>query len=167
MVRIGPPWICPRSLVPASALAQDDGAARAVSLEAAEAMGGLERLRDHPLPALLEALDAETRLGPVSTEDGAIVVQFTPEGATSPAGSASIPIATFRSFRAGSLAATIWRPAVHYADALARNPQALVLTPVDARLVLEDATRRLELYHASNTPTWPMPCSLVCLPTGS
>lgn len=48
-------------------------------------MGGLERLRDHPLPALLEALDAETRLGPVSTEDGAIVVQFTPEGATSPA----------------------------------------------------------------------------------
>jgi hypothetical protein len=42
-------------------------------------------LLDHPLPALLEALDAETRLGAVSTEDGMIVVQFTPEGATSPA----------------------------------------------------------------------------------
>jgi glyoxylase-like metal-dependent hydrolase (beta-lactamase superfamily II) len=42
-------------------------------------------LLDHPLPALLEALDAETRLGAVSTEDGTIVVQFTPEGATSPA----------------------------------------------------------------------------------
>jgi hypothetical protein len=42
-------------------------------------------LLDHPLPALLEALDAETRLGPVSIEDGTIVVQFTPEGSTSPA----------------------------------------------------------------------------------
>jgi glyoxylase-like metal-dependent hydrolase (beta-lactamase superfamily II) len=40
---------------------------------------------DHPLPALLEALDAETRLGPVSIEDGTIVVQFTPDGASSPA----------------------------------------------------------------------------------
>ena len=45
--------------------------------------GGL--LLDHPLPALLEALDAETELGAVSTEDGTIVVQFTPEGSTSPA----------------------------------------------------------------------------------
>jgi hypothetical protein len=42
-------------------------------------------LLDHPLPALLEALDAETRLGAVSTEDGTIVVQFTPEGSHSPA----------------------------------------------------------------------------------
>ena len=42
-------------------------------------------LLDHPLPALLEALDAETRLGAVSIEDGMVVVQFTPEGATSPA----------------------------------------------------------------------------------
>src|SRR5690606_26874346 len=29
-----------------------------------------DRLLDHPLPALLEALDAETRFGAVSTEDG-------------------------------------------------------------------------------------------------
>jgi glyoxylase-like metal-dependent hydrolase (beta-lactamase superfamily II) len=43
------------------------------------------QLLDHPLPALLEALDAETRLGAVTTEDGAVVVEFTPEGATSPA----------------------------------------------------------------------------------
>lgn len=42
-------------------------------------------LLDHPLHALLEALDAETQLGAVSTDDGAIVVQFTPDGATSPA----------------------------------------------------------------------------------
>ena len=42
-------------------------------------------LLDHPLPALLEALDAETRLGAVSTEDGMVVVQFTPEGSRSPA----------------------------------------------------------------------------------
>ena len=32
---------------------------------------------DHPVPALLEALDAGTRLGPVSVEDGLTVVQFT------------------------------------------------------------------------------------------
>jgi glyoxylase-like metal-dependent hydrolase (beta-lactamase superfamily II) len=38
---------------------------------------------DHPLPALLEALDAETRLGPISAEDGLTVVQFTiAQGAT-------------------------------------------------------------------------------------
>jgi glyoxylase-like metal-dependent hydrolase (beta-lactamase superfamily II) len=42
-------------------------------------------LLDHPLPALLEALDAETELGAVSVEDGTIVVEFTPEGAASPA----------------------------------------------------------------------------------
>jgi glyoxylase-like metal-dependent hydrolase (beta-lactamase superfamily II) len=44
-----------------------------------------DQLLDHPLPALLEALDAETRLGAVSSEDGTIVVEFTPEGAASPA----------------------------------------------------------------------------------
>ena len=42
-------------------------------------------LLDHPLPALLEALDSGTRLGAVSIEDGAIVVQFTPVGSASPA----------------------------------------------------------------------------------
>ncbi len=42
-------------------------------------------LLDHPLPALLEALDADTRLGAVSIENGAIVVQFTPKGSQSPA----------------------------------------------------------------------------------
>jgi glyoxylase-like metal-dependent hydrolase (beta-lactamase superfamily II) len=33
---------------------------------------------DHPLPALLEALDPETALGPVRIEDGLSVVEFTP-----------------------------------------------------------------------------------------
>lgn len=38
---------------------------------------------DHPLPALLEALDPETRLGTVRTEDGLDVVEFTTDqGAT-------------------------------------------------------------------------------------
>ena len=32
---------------------------------------------DHPVPAVLEALDADTRLGPVSVEDGLLVVPFT------------------------------------------------------------------------------------------
>ncbi|HEU4652136.1 MAG TPA: MBL fold metallo-hydrolase [Croceibacterium sp.] len=44
-----------------------------------------DQLLDHPLTALLEALDAETRLGAVSNEDGTIVVQFTPAGSASPA----------------------------------------------------------------------------------
>lgn len=37
---------------------------------------------DHPLPALLEALDLETALGPVTVEDGLSVVQFTIEDGT-------------------------------------------------------------------------------------
>ena len=41
-------------------------------------------LFDHPLPALLEALEPETRLGAVSDEDGTIVVEFTHEGWVSP-----------------------------------------------------------------------------------
>jgi len=44
-----------------------------------------DALLDHPLTALLEALDGETGLGAVSLEDGTIVVQFAPEGARSPA----------------------------------------------------------------------------------
>ena len=32
---------------------------------------------DHPVPAVLEALDADTRLGPVGVEDGLMVVPFT------------------------------------------------------------------------------------------
>ncbi|MEO6388105.1 MAG: MBL fold metallo-hydrolase [Croceibacterium sp.] len=44
-----------------------------------------DAMLDFPLTALLEALDAGSRLGAVSTEDGTIVVQFTPEGAVSPA----------------------------------------------------------------------------------
>lgn len=43
------------------------------------------QLLDHPLPALLQALDAQTRLGAVSYEDGVVVVEFTPAGAASPA----------------------------------------------------------------------------------
>ena len=40
------------------------------------------------------------------------------------------------------------RPAVLFPDALARNPQPLKFMAVDERLVLEDATHRLEVYHA-------------------
>jgi len=39
------------------------------------------------------------------------------------------------------------RPAVVYPDALSRSPHPLVFTPVDEKLVLEDRTQRLELYH--------------------
>jgi len=41
----------------------------------------------------------------------------------------------------------IARPAVLFPDDLARNPHPLVFTPVDERLVLEDRTQRLEIYH--------------------
>jgi len=40
------------------------------------------------------------------------------------------------------------RPAVLFPDALARNPQPLKFMAVDEQLVLEDATHRLEVYHA-------------------
>ena len=39
------------------------------------------------------------------------------------------------------------RPANRFPDALARSPHPLVFTPVDETLVLEDATRRLEIYR--------------------
>ena len=47
----------------------------------------------------------------------------------------------------GIIREMIARPAIHYPDALARNPHELVFTPVDEKLVLEDATRRLEIYR--------------------
>ncbi|WP_305098105.1 MBL fold metallo-hydrolase [Croceibacterium aestuarii] len=42
-------------------------------------------LLDHPLPALLAALDPATKLGSVTTDEGAIVVEFTIPGSRSPA----------------------------------------------------------------------------------
>jgi hypothetical protein len=41
----------------------------------------------------------------------------------------------------------ISRPAIVFPDDLAKTPHPLVFTPVDERLVLQDATQRLELYH--------------------
>jgi hypothetical protein len=41
----------------------------------------------------------------------------------------------------------IARPAVVFPDDLAKNPYHLVFTPVDEKLVLEDRTQRLEIYH--------------------
>jgi hypothetical protein len=41
----------------------------------------------------------------------------------------------------------IARPAVVFPDDLAKSPHPLVFTPVDERLVLQDATQRLEIYH--------------------
>ncbi|MDG2091591.1 MAG: MBL fold metallo-hydrolase [Gammaproteobacteria bacterium] len=39
------------------------------------------------------------------------------------------------------------RPAPNFPDALARNPQPLDFMPVDEHLVLEDATRRVDVYE--------------------
>ena len=41
----------------------------------------------------------------------------------------------------------IARPAVVFPDDLAKSPHPLVFTPVDERLVLDDGTQRLEIYH--------------------
>ena len=41
----------------------------------------------------------------------------------------------------------IAREAIAFPDDLAKSPHPLVFTPVDERLVLEDQTQRLELYH--------------------
>ena len=41
----------------------------------------------------------------------------------------------------------IARPAVVFPDELARSPHPLVFIPVDERLVLQDTTQRLEIYH--------------------
>jgi glyoxylase-like metal-dependent hydrolase (beta-lactamase superfamily II) len=40
------------------------------------------------------------------------------------------------------------RPAPRFPDALALNPQPLKFMPVDGRLVLDDGTMRVEVYHA-------------------
>jgi glyoxylase-like metal-dependent hydrolase (beta-lactamase superfamily II) len=47
----------------------------------------------------------------------------------------------------GILREMIERPAVVFPDELARSPHPLVFTPVDERLVLQDKTQRLEIYH--------------------
>jgi hypothetical protein len=41
----------------------------------------------------------------------------------------------------------IARPAIVFPDELARSPHPLLFTPVDERLVLQDKTQRLEIYH--------------------
>lgn len=40
------------------------------------------------------------------------------------------------------------RPAVHFPDALARNPRPMSFMPVDEHLVIEDPARRIDVYHA-------------------
>jgi hypothetical protein len=50
----------------------------------------------------------------------------------------------------GILRDMIERPAVVFPDELARSPHPLRFTPVDEKLVLEDRTQRLEIYHVVN-----------------
>jgi glyoxylase-like metal-dependent hydrolase (beta-lactamase superfamily II) len=47
----------------------------------------------------------------------------------------------------GIIREMIERPAVVFPDALAMNPNALRFVPVDERLVLQDGTQRLDIYH--------------------
>jgi hypothetical protein len=47
----------------------------------------------------------------------------------------------------GIIREMIERPAVVFPDALALNPHALEFVPVDGHLVLQDASRRLDIFH--------------------
>ncbi|MFC3100421.1 MBL fold metallo-hydrolase [Altererythrobacter lauratis] len=47
----------------------------------------------------------------------------------------------------GIIREMVERPATVFPDALARHPHPLRFTPVDEHMVLEDATRRLEIYR--------------------
>ncbi len=47
----------------------------------------------------------------------------------------------------GIISEMVERPATVFPDALARNPHDLEFVPVDEHLVLEDDTRRLDVYH--------------------
>jgi glyoxylase-like metal-dependent hydrolase (beta-lactamase superfamily II) len=50
----------------------------------------------------------------------------------------------------GILRDMVDRPAVVFPDELSRSPHPLRFTPVDEKLVLEDGTQRLEIYHVLN-----------------
>jgi len=96
----------------------------------------------------LARIDAANRLVP-DKEVAAVIVthhHFDHTGGLRAAVSRGLEVISHRG-NEGIIREMVARPAVRYPDALARNPQPLVFTPVDERLVLEDATQRLEVYR--------------------
>jgi len=96
----------------------------------------------------LARIDAANRLVPGKTL-GAVIVShhhFDHTGGLRAAVSQGLEVISQRA-NEGIIREMVTRPAVYYPDALAATPHDLVFTPVDEKLVLEDRTRRLEIYR--------------------
>jgi hypothetical protein len=96
----------------------------------------------------LARIDAANALVPGKTVEAVIVSHhhFDHTGGLRAAVSRGLEVISQRG-NEGIIREMATRPAFHYPDALARNPHELVFTPVDDKLVLEDRTRRLEIYR--------------------
>ncbi len=96
----------------------------------------------------LQRIDAANALVPGKRVEAVIVSHhhFDHTGGLRAAVSRGLEVISHRG-NEGILRELVARPATRFPDALASNPQPLRFTPVDERLVLEDRTRRLELYR--------------------
>ncbi len=98
--------------------------------------------------ATLARIDAANRLVPGKTVTHLIVTHhhFDHTAGLRAAVSRGLAVISHRG-NEGIFREMIARPAVMFPDDLARSPHPLVFTPVDEKLVLEDKTQRLEIYH--------------------